>query len=196
MSLTTIDRREFLQDLATGGLVLVITATGCRRFSDRYATQSSSGGAPGGPAVTATPFAPAVYLRIGTDGDATVIVHRSEMGQGIRTSLAMAVADDLEADWSRVHVEQAPGDEKTYGGQDTDGSHSIQGLPGAHARGGRHGPRDARATAAAQQWRVPLSEVRAQQHQVSTRPTGRTLDYAALVPSPASARPTARLPPP
>ncbi len=84
MSSTTIDRREFLQDLATGGLVLVITATGCRRFSDRYATQSSSGGAPGGPAVTATPFAPAVYLRVGDNGDVTAIVHRSENGPGIQ----------------------------------------------------------------------------------------------------------------
>ena len=175
----TVDRRAFLQEMAAGGLLLVAAATGCRNVQDdlrRIAGRSAPPTA-GGP-----PLTPAVYLRIGTDGDATVIVHRSEMGQGIRTSLAMAVADDLEADWSRVHVEQAPGDEKTYGGQDTDGSHSIKDFLVPMREAGATG-RVMLETAAAQQWRVPLTEVRARNHQVEHTPTGRTLDYAALVPA-------------
>ena len=174
-----VDRRAFLQEMAAGGLLLVAAATGCRNVQDdlRRIAGRSAPPAAGGP-----PLTPAVYLRIGTDGDATVIVHRSEMGQGIRTSLAMAVADDLEADWSRVHVEQAPGDEKSYGGQDTDGSHSIKDFLVPMREAGATG-RVMLETAAAQQWRVPLTEVRARNHQVEHTPTGRTLDYAALVPA-------------
>src|SRR5215472_18522306 len=62
---------------------------------------------------------PNVYLAIDTDGTAYVIAHRSEMGNGVRTSLPRIVADELDADWSRVRVVQATGDEK-YGDQDTD----------------------------------------------------------------------------
>jgi isoquinoline 1-oxidoreductase subunit beta len=173
-----VDRRAFLHEMAAGGLLIVATATGCRRVQDDLRRIARRGDTPdaGGP-----PLTPAVYLRIGTDGDATVIVHRSEMGQGIRTSLAMAVADDLEADWSRVHVEQAPGDEKTYGGQDTDGSHSIKDFLIPMREAGATG-RAMLEAAAAQQWRVPVTEVRARNHQVVHTPTGRTLDYAALVP--------------
>src|SRR3984957_19418098 len=175
----TVARGAFLREMAAGGLLLVAAATGCRNVQDdlrRIAGRSAPPTA-GGP-----PLTPAVYLRIGTDGDATVIVHRSEMGQGIRTSLAMAVADDLEADWSRVHVEQAPGDEKTYGGQDTDGSHSIKDFLVPMREAGATG-RVMLETAAAQQWRVPLTEGRAPNHPVEHTPTGRTLDYASLVPA-------------
>jgi isoquinoline 1-oxidoreductase subunit beta len=178
MSRQTVDRRAFLQEMAAGGLLIVATATGCRRVQDDLRRIARRGDTPdaGGP-----PLAPAVYLRIGTNGDAAVIVHRSEMGQGIRTSLAMAVADDLEADWSRVHVEQAPGDEKTYGGQDTDGSHSLKDFLVPMREAGATG-RAMLEAAAAQQWQVPVTEVRAQNHQVVHTRTGRKLDYAALVP--------------
>ncbi len=178
MSRHPVDRRVFLQELAAGGLLIVATATGCRRVQDDLRRITRRGDTPdaGGP-----PLTPAVYLRIGTDGDVTVIVHRSEMGQGIRTSLAMAVADDLEADWSRVHVEQAPGDEKTYGGQDTDGSHSIKDFLVPMREAGATG-RTMLEAAAAQQWQVPVTEVRARNHQVVHTPSGRKLDYAALVP--------------
>ncbi len=54
-----------------------------------------------------------------------IIAHRSEMGTGIRTALPMIVAEELDADWSRVKIEQAIGDAK-YGSQDTDGSESIR----------------------------------------------------------------------
>jgi isoquinoline 1-oxidoreductase beta subunit len=181
---TTIDRREFLQEMAAGGLLLAITITGCERVSDALR---------GGRASSASdaPFTPAVYLRIAPNGDVTVIVHRSEMGQGIRTSLAMVVADELEADWSRVHIEQAPGDEKTYGGQDTDGSHSIRDFLMPMRQAGATG-RTLLEEAAAKRWGVPVTEVKAQQHQVHHTPSGRTLGYAELI---AIAR-TLPIPPP
>src|SRR5438477_359854 len=68
---------------------------------------------------------PGVYLAIDKDGTAYVVAHRSEMGNGVRTSLPRIVAEELDADWARVKVVQATGDEK-YGDQDTDGSHSVR----------------------------------------------------------------------
>src|SRR6202021_1264203 len=69
---------------------------------------------------------PHVYISIDPSGLVTIITNRSEMGTGVRTSLPMVVADEMGADWSRVRVQQAPGDEKKYGNQDTDGSRSTR----------------------------------------------------------------------
>src|SRR6185437_14442561 len=88
---------------------------------------------------------PSVYLGIEPDGLVKIVAHRSEMGTGCRTGLPMIVADELEADWNRVKVIQAPGDAK-YGSQDTDGSCSVRnfydamrtaGIGAHHARTGR-----------------------------------------------------------
>jgi isoquinoline 1-oxidoreductase beta subunit len=114
---TDIERREFVQLLGAGGLVLVVSLSGCRRLSDALR---------GAPRTATATVTPAAYLRLDDTGTVTVICHRSEMGQGIRTSVAMIVADELDADWSKVKVEQALGDEKTYGSQNTDGSRSIR----------------------------------------------------------------------
>jgi isoquinoline 1-oxidoreductase beta subunit len=166
----TMQRREFVQSLVAGGLVFAVAGTGCRRL----------GGAPAAREIPDGVFEPAVYVRLDESGVVTVICHRSEMGQGIRTSLAMAVADELEADWSRVKVEQAPGDEKTYGSQDTDGSRSIRHF----LRPLREAGAAARAlleAAAAKQWNVPVGEVEARLHEVVHTPSGRKIGYGALV---------------
>ncbi len=87
------------------------------------------------------------------DGTVLIVAHRTEMGNGVRTSLPRIVADELDADWSRVKVVQGDGDEK-YGSQDTDGSHSVREFfeplreAGATAR-------LMLVRAAAQQWGVP-----------------------------------------
>ena len=112
-----MERREFVQLLGGGGLVLVVSQSGCRRVSDSLR---------GAPKAATSSVSPAAYLRIDDAGGVTVVCHRSEMGQGVRTSVAMIVADELDADWDRVKVEQAPGDEKTFGSQNTDGSRSIR----------------------------------------------------------------------
>jgi isoquinoline 1-oxidoreductase subunit beta len=94
---TTPSRREFLKTgaLVTGGLVIAFTVPGARRFARAE---------PG----LADPFVPNAFLRVGTDDKVTVLLAHSEMGQGIWTTLPMLVAEELDADWSRVRVEHAP----------------------------------------------------------------------------------------
>ena len=124
-------------------------------------------------------FAPNVYLSINENGDVTIVAHRSEMGTGIRTSLPMVLAEELEADWNRVKVVQAQGDRK-YGDQNTDGSRSIRQfyqpmrVAGATAR-------QMLEMAAAQIWDVPVQECRAQNHAVVHARSGRRLAFGDLV---------------
>ncbi|HEY8260092.1 MAG TPA: xanthine dehydrogenase family protein molybdopterin-binding subunit, partial [Methylosinus sp.] len=139
---------------------------------------------------------PLVFIAIANDGTVTIICHRSEMGQGIRTSLPMVVADELEADWQRVRVEQAPGDEVRYGNQDTDGSRSMRHFFMPMRRVGA-AARTMLESAAAAQWQVPVQEVRAERHHVVHTATGRTLGYGQLAKAaaklPVPARETLRL---
>jgi isoquinoline 1-oxidoreductase beta subunit len=107
---------------------------------------------------------PSVYLGIETDGSVIIVAHRSEMGTGIRTALPMVAADELDADWSRVKIQQAIGDKK-YGDQNTDGSNSIKGFYQPMREAGA----SARAmleSAAASKWGVPVSECHAKNHEV------------------------------
>src|SRR6059058_3953180 len=69
---------------------------------------------------------PRVFVAIAPDGVVTILAHRAEMGTGVRTSLPMIVAEEMEADWKRVRVQQAHGDEVKFGNQDTDGSRSTR----------------------------------------------------------------------
>ena len=117
-----------------------------------------------------------------TDG-----VHRDPPvrdGQGIRTSLPLVAADELEADWSRVRIEQGLGDPK-YGDQNTDGSRSIRDFYEAFRRAGASA-RVMLVSAAAAQWGVPAAECAAQNHEVVHRASGRRLRSGALVPLPPS----------
>ena len=120
-----------------------------------------------------------VFLSIGADGVVTIVSHRSEMGQGIRTSLPMVAADELGADWGKVKVQQAPADEARYGSQDTDGSRSMR-----HSfRAMRHVGATARLmleTAAAARWHVPVGEVKAIDHQVVHAASARALGFGVL----------------
>ena len=74
----------------------------------------------------AEPWSPHAYVRVADDGIVTIVCHRSEMGQGIRTTMPMIIADEMEADWAKCRVEQAVGDDPKYGSQNTDGSTSIR----------------------------------------------------------------------
>ena len=122
---------------------------------------------------------PRIFVAIAPDGTVTVTCHRQEMGQGVRTSVAMVVADELDADWSKVRVAQAPGDEARYGNQDTDGSRSLRHFFMPLRRVGA-AARTMLEQAAAQQWGVPVSEVKAADHAVVHAATRRTLGYGAL----------------
>jgi isoquinoline 1-oxidoreductase beta subunit len=120
-----------------------------------------------------------VYLSIDIDGTVAIIAHRSEMGTGIRTSLPMVVAEELEADWSRVRIVQAIGDPK-YGSQNTDGSCSVKDFYDAMRVSGASA-RTMLEQAAAASWKVPVAEVTARNHTVIHERTGRSLPYGMLV---------------
>ena len=112
---------------------------------------------------------PLAFVSIADDGTVTIVCHRSEMGQGVRTGMPMIVADELEADWKRVRVAQAPGDEKKFGNQDTDGSRSTRHFFEPMRRCGA-AARMMLEAAAAEQWNVPVSEVAAKNHEVVHKP--------------------------
>lgn len=120
-----------------------------------------------------------VFVSIGADGIVTIVAHRSEMGQGIRTSLPMVVADELGADWSRVRVIQADANEARYGNQNTDGSRSMR-----HSfKPMRHIGATARfmlETVAAARWNVPVDQVKTVNHEVLHAASGRRLGFGAL----------------
>ena len=122
---------------------------------------------------------PLVFVSIAPDGLVRIVCHRAEMGQGVRTSLPRIVADELEADWKRVRVVQAVGDEAKYGNQDTDGSRSTRHWFEPMRRCGA-AARQMLQQAAAERWKVPVSQVEAKNHEVIHKPTGRKLGYGAL----------------
>lgn len=122
---------------------------------------------------------PSIFVSIAEDGKVTVTVHRAEMGQGVRTSIAMVVADELEADWAMVGVTQAPGDEPRYGNQDTDGSRSLRHFFDPMRRVGASALAMLKQ-AAADEWGVPVEEVRAENHVVTHEGSGRSVGYGAL----------------
>ena len=143
------------------------------------------------PQLASGTLTPNLFLTLTPDGTVRVLSHRSEMGQGIRTALAQIVADELDADWSRVHVDQADGDKK-YGDQNTDGSRSIL-LNYDRLRSAGATARLMLRQAAAKYWQVPLEEVAAQNHEVIHAKSDRRLGYgdlageAALLPVPEQA---------
>ena len=167
-------RRTFLKTVpALSGLVLGVGLPGLTHGADepkKYGGDSMPNG---------LQDSPKIFVAIGADGIVSITVHRSEMGQGVRTSMPKIVADELEADWKYVRVVQAPGDEAKYGNQDTDGSRSTRHWYDPMRRCGASA-RMMLEQAAATQWKVPLDQVEAKNHQVIHKPSGRKLGYGAL----------------
>ena len=178
LHVANVSRRGFLKNLALSGFVL---AAGFPAPSRAVETDAPKDKEKFG--ADAMPHGwvdnPLVFVAIAEDGIVTIVCHRSEMGQGVRTSLPMVVADELEADWQQVRVVQAPGDELLYGNQDTDGSRSMRHFFLPMRRVGA-AARSMLEAAAAAQWRVPAQEVRAELHQVVHLPSGRKLGYGKL----------------
>jgi isoquinoline 1-oxidoreductase beta subunit len=124
------------------------------------------------------------WVRIAPDGALTVIVDRSEMGQGVETALPMLVAEELEADWSRVSIAFAPADPPVYKNpamnlQLTGGSSSIRGSYMPMRKAGA-AARMMLVTAAAKTWGVDESTCRAEKGEVMHVPTGRRIGYGDL----------------
>lgn len=144
-----------------------------------------------------TDFAPNAFLRIAPDDTITVIVHKSEMGQGVYTSLPMLVAEELEADWSRIRVEFAPAHPDYYHTewgpyQGTGGSTSVNSTWLQLRRAGATA-REVLISAAAEGWNVSPDECQATNgfvvHEASSRRVsfGAVADRAARLPVPEEA---------
>src|SRR5712691_3388781 len=121
---------------------------------------------------------PSVYLGIDPDGTVWIVASRSEMGTTSRTTLPFVVADELDADWKRVKIEQAIGDSR-YGDQNTDGSHSIRSFYDAMREAGATA-RFMLIQAAAHQWSVPATECETDLHVVVHRATNRRARYGEI----------------
>ena len=125
MSGTNLNRREFLKMLGATGTSLL--------FGIYLSSCDQNPSAPGKPISGSTPtplptglLEPNLYLQMESDGRTTITAFRSEMGQGIRTAIAMIIAEELDADWDSIIIEQAPAD-SAYGDQVTGGSQSVAG---------------------------------------------------------------------
>ena len=171
-AIENVSRRSMLKALGiAGGFVLAAPIMSRPAFA---AYQTGADKMPHGVVVD-----PRVFVAIAPDGTVTIVAHRAEMGTGVRTSLPLIVAEEMDADWSRVRVQQAHGDEVKYGNQDTDGSRSTRHylMPmrqiGAAAR-------TMLEQAAAKRWGVPVAEVKAVNHEVVHDATGRKLGFGEL----------------
>ena len=170
-AIENVSRRQFLGGvLSTGAFVLAARIVPESVWAQTAAVRTRA---------EAAPLSPSVYLGIEPDGTVFIVTHRSEMGTGIRTTLPMVAADELDADWSRVRIEQGIGDKK-YGDQNTDGSRSIRDFYEAFRRAGASA-RSMLVSAAAAQWNVPATQCVAQNHEVLHQASGRRLGYGALV---------------
>ena len=167
-----LSRRTFLAAgaAAGGGLLLSVSLPALTRNAK---------------AADVTNFAPNAFVRIGRDGQVTLIMHKVEMGQGTYTSMPMLLAEELEVDLSQVRLEHAPPSDELYaeplfGVQETGGSTSVRGnweplrQAGATAR-------SLLVAAAAQAWKVDANSCHAARGEVTHGPTGRRLSYGALV---------------
>jgi len=161
-------RRDFLKTsaLAGGGLVLGFTLPGASRFAE-----------------AAGVFSPNAYIRIASDNRITVVCGLSEMGQGVHTAIPMLVAEELDADWSRIEVKQAPADpafnNPIFGMQATGGSTSVRG----HWEPMRKAGAAARAmlvAAAARKWKSEPADCRTEKG-VVVHKSGKKLSYGRLV---------------
>lgn len=177
MATTTLDRRSFLRvsALAGGGLLI---ATRLEMVADALAQD-----APGA-------FAPNAFIRITPDGVVTIMAKNPEVGQGVKTSMPMLVAEELGVDWKDVRLEQADLDEEKYGRQSAGGSTSTPTNWEPLRRAGAAG-RQMLIAAAAGTWGVPAAECEASSSRVHHRPSSRSLGYGELATAAAAVTPPA-----
>lgn len=159
--MTPLSRREFLSAGVAAGAGLVIGF---------YLPHRGASG---------SEFSPNAFIRITPDGKITLVVARSEMGQGVRTALPMILAEELEADWTRITVEQAGSDPALYGDQQTGSSTSVK-ISWDPLRKAGAAAREMLMTAAAQEWGVPRSGCRAENSAVVHDESHRRLSYGQL----------------
>lgn len=156
-------RRDFLK---ASGLVIGFTLPGAARLAEAASSD----------------FRPNAYLRVGADNRVTVVVGLSEMGQGVLTAIPQIVADELDADWSHVRVEQAPADEAyanpLFHTQATGGSRSVNGHWDPMRKAGA-AAREMLVAAAAKSWKADPSECRTERSMVIHK-SGKKVSYGKL----------------
>src|ERR1700720_3424855 len=123
-------------------------------------------------------FSPNAFLRITPENKVIIVVARSEMGQGVRTALPMILAEELEADWNQIEIEQA-GASTLYGDQGTGGSASVRTAWDPMRKAGA-AAREMLISAAALTWGVPRSSCSAQSGSVVHTASNRKLSYGEL----------------
>jgi len=177
--ISELSRRTFVVSTAVAGAGLLL---GVHIPDRRHPFADDTGHSP-----TAEPFAPNAWIRLDESGDVTILVHKSEMGQGVWTALPMIVAEEMDADWRRVRAERAPTrpefDTATGGSSSVSDSWTSLRQAGAAARA-------MLVAAAAKRWGVAESECTTGAGEVIHTPTRRRLRYGAL------ARDAAALTPP
>lgn len=161
-----INRRDFVKlfGLASTGIILGCTSTVEKKFQ---------------PEINQDFFKPNLFINLEKNGNITLLASRSEMGQGIRTSLASAIADELEADWNYITVKQATGNAK-YGNQNTDGSRSVRTLLEPMRKMGA-AAKMMLITAAAKKWSVAEADCKAENHHIINTKTNAKIFYGDLV---------------
>ncbi|MEJ2688455.1 MAG: xanthine dehydrogenase family protein molybdopterin-binding subunit [Deltaproteobacteria bacterium] len=169
---TYLTRRQFLKITGAGlAIAVVTTPAGIRLLSAAELAEE-------GPS-----FRPSVWLEVRPDDTVIVTVNKSEMGQGVYTSLPMIVADELDADWQKVRMAVAPaGDaykDPIWGSQSTGGSSSIRHMFDALSKAGA-AARQMLVTAAAGRWQVPASECTYELGTVRHLKSGQSLTYGQL----------------
>jgi len=172
-----LSRRTFLQATATasGGLLLSFGWDGPATLLAQPATLQPNG-----------------FVRVEADGTVVIWSKNPDMGQGVKTALPMILADEMDADWSRVRVLDAELDRAKFGGQGSGGSGSMRDEWDLYRNAGA-AVRELMAGAAADQWQVPVDQVRTERGRVLHPASNRALDYGALVLA-ASRRPIPRKP--
>jgi len=171
-------RRAFLKD--AGSLTMAALTIGFE-----WAGTTRRAAAMAAP-VAAGSFAPNAFLRIGADNSVTVIAKHVEMGQGAYTGIATIVAEELDADWTLVRVESAPADAKLYANL---AFGTLQGTGGSSAMANswnqlRDAGAKARAmlmTAAAAEWRVPVTDLTVNKGIIRHAGSKRQASFGSLV---------------
>lgn len=165
-AIKNISRRGFVKSigLASGGLILACNTS---LFSEKEKTPENL-----------IDFRPNLFVQLNSDGSLILIASRSEMGNGVRTSLPSVIADEMEANWELVSVKQATGDKK-YGDQNTDGSRSIRYLYETMRKMGATA-KTMLIKAAAQKWEVPENECIAKNHFI-VHTSGKKIGFGDLV---------------
>ncbi|MCE7980126.1 MAG: xanthine dehydrogenase family protein molybdopterin-binding subunit [Caldilinea sp. CFX5] len=146
----SLSRRAFFRISAAAGVGLAIGIYLPSRQANHLLAEGAPPPAPSDP--TAAPLSPNIYVTLAPSGLVTVNAFRVEMGQGIRTAIAMILAEELDVAWEMVHIEQI-GADRAYGDQVTGGSVSVSGSYTTLRRAGA-AVRQLLITAAAQEWQV------------------------------------------